>query len=126
MGVKKKEVEGLTGLGPLEKDILEVLWDKGKLRVRDIFDILKVDKKVAHTSVAVLLDRLHQKNLVTREIETCRGGYRYIYTPISNKEEFQKKIMQGAIDKLISQFGTAAVSYFDERFGRTHKRGVKK
>ena len=111
--IKKK-----ANVGPLEKAILEVLWKKKHAKVREIYDILKNNNKIAHTSVAVLLDRLHEQKLVTREVESCRGGYRYIYCPVSKKEDFQKQMLSKAVDSLIERFGNTAVSYFDERFGK--------
>lgn len=105
-------------LGPLEKEILELLWKRGSARVRELYDILKDKRKVAHTSVAVLLDRLYERKLVTRKIETCRGGYRYIYYPTSEKEDFQKKALHIAVDNLIERFGDTATAYFNERFNK--------
>ncbi len=111
-----------TLLSPLEKDILEILWKKNQSRVRDIYNILKKKKKVAHTSVAVLLDRLHEKGLVRREVETCQGGFRYIYTTSAQKEDYHKFVLQKVIDSLIERFGNNAVTYFNERFGKKKVR----
>ncbi len=105
-------------LSPLEKKILEVLWKKGKGHVRDIYGSLKKKNKVAHTSVAVLLDRLHEKRLVSRAVEQCKGGFRYLYYPTSKKEEYHKAVVQTAVDTLIDRFGHTAITYFHERFGR--------
>ncbi len=109
-------------LGPLEKEMLEILWRKGGARVRELYDILKNKRKVVHTSVAVLLDRLHERRLVTRKVETCRGGYRYIYYPASEKEQFQRKELRTAVNNLIERFGDTATTYFDERFSKKTRR----
>lgn len=103
-------------LSPLEQDVLRVLWPKKELRVREIHAKLK--SKVALSSVAVILDRLFDKGIVTRKIETARGGARYIYTPVRDKKEFEKSVVEGAVNKLIETFGDSAVSYFNERFKR--------
>ena len=105
-------------LSPLERKILEVLWKKGKGHVRDIYWSLKNKNKVAHTSVAVLLDRLHEKKLVSRAVERCKGGFRYLYYPTSKKEEYHKAVVQTAVDTLIERFGNTATTYFHERFGK--------
>ena len=109
---------GVTHLGPLEEDILTALWNKGKSHSKELYTQLRKKRKVAHTSVAVMLDRLHEKKLVAREIQSCRGGYRYIYTPASSREDFRHAAMQNAVDKLIDTFGNTAVAYFNERFGK--------
>ena len=40
-------------LSPLERDILGKLWPDKKLRVREIYDKLKIKRKLALSSVAV-------------------------------------------------------------------------
>ncbi|MBI5389660.1 BlaI/MecI/CopY family transcriptional regulator [Candidatus Woesearchaeota archaeon] len=116
--MKKSPQKLGSGLGPLEKEILELLWQKQQAKVRDIYDVLKKKRKVAHTSIAVLLDRLHERKLVKRSIETCRGGYRYVYSPASEKEDYQKAVLRNSVDNLIERFGNIATAYFDERFGK--------
>ena len=103
-------------LSPLEQDALRVLWPDKKLRVREIHKQLK--KKVALSSVAVILDRLHDKNIVGRDVETARGGVRYVYFPSQDKASFEKSVVEKTVNKLIEAFGTNAVAYFNDRFKR--------
>lgn len=103
-------------LSPLEKDALRVLWPDCKMRVREIHKQLK--KKVALSSVAVILDRLHEKGVVGRTIETARGGVRYVYFPVQDKNSFEKAVVEKTVNKLIEAFGNTAVSYFNDRFKR--------
>ena len=105
-------------LSPLEQDILKVIWPNKKMRVRSIYDRLKGKRKLALSSVAVLLDRLHEQGIVGREVETGRGGIRYIYYPTADRKAFEKSVVENAVDKLIKNFGPTAVSYFNERFSR--------
>ncbi|MBS3147774.1 BlaI/MecI/CopY family transcriptional regulator [Candidatus Woesearchaeota archaeon] len=103
-------------LSPLEQEVLQVLWPAKSMRVREIHSKLK--KKVALSSVAVILDRLFDKQIVTRTIETARGGARYIYTPVHDRKAFEKSVVESAVNKLIDTFGDNALSYFNERFKR--------
>src|SRR3989344_4694122 len=105
-------------LSPLEKDVLKVLWPDKSLKVRNIYTTLKNKRKVALSSVAVILDRLHEKGIVSRKVETGRGGIRYIYHPKQCKEEFEKSVVETTVNKLIQKFGSTAVSYFNERFSK--------
>lgn len=105
-------------LSPLERDVLKILWPDKKLKVRQIFESLKSRRKVALSSVAVILDRLHNKGVVERTIETARGGMRYTYFPKKDKKQFEKSIVDSAVNKLIDAFGPTAVTYFNERFGK--------
>ena len=103
-------------LSPLEAAILKVLWPGRKLKVRQVYDRLKGKRTVALTSVAVILDRLYAKNIVSRDVATGRGGLRYIYFPKQDKNGFEKSIVEGTVNKLIDKFGNTAVAYFNERF----------
>lgn len=105
-------------LSPLEADVLETLWDYEKALVREIHSDVKKRRAVAVTSVAVILDRLHKKGLVSREEEKGRGGMHYIYTSIKNKEEFQRSVLDYTVDTLIEKFGPSALTYFSEKFSR--------
>lgn len=114
--MKELAVNGL--LSPLEADILKVIWPDRKLKVRQIHDVLKRKRKVALSSVAVLLDRLHEKNIVSRVAETARGGTRYTYFPAKTRNEFEQSVVKSAVDKLIDAFGPVAVNYFNDRFNK--------
>ena len=112
--MKEKVADFDSLLSPLEKDVLLVLWPDRKMRVREIHGKLK--KKVALSSVAVILDRLHDKGVVSRKVETARGGVRYLYYPTQDKAAFEKSVVEKTVNGLINTFGPTAVSYFNERF----------
>ncbi len=103
-------------LSPLESDVLDVLWPDRQMRVRDIYKLLRKERKVALTSIAVILDRLFEKGVVDRKIEAARGGLRYMYFPKKNRKQFETSVVEETVNKLISKFGEVAVSYFNERF----------
>ena len=116
--ISKEEFAIASVLSPLESDVLKILWPDKKFKVRNIYEKLKGKRKVALSSVAVILDRLHERGIVDREMETGRGGIRYIYAPRTNKEGFEAAIVEKTVNSLINKFGETAVSYFNERFAR--------
>ena len=110
----KKGME--TFLSPLESDVLNVLIEKKTARVRDIYLILKSERKVALTSIAVILDRLYDKKIVKREVETGKGGLHYIYSVDKSKADFERSMIDKIVNELITNFGDTAVTYFNEKF----------
>jgi predicted transcriptional regulator len=116
--IEKKGLE--TILSTLESDIMNILWKRNPLKVKELHELLKKKHKVAQTSIAVTMDRLYEKKIVDRKIESGRGGLHYLYYPSKTKQEFEKTIVDTTVNKLIEAFGPTAVSYFDERF----KKGV--
>lgn len=118
----KFEKKGLESfLSPLESQVLNILLTKKTMKVREIYDVLKKRRKVALTSVAVILDRLHDKGMVDREVESGRGGFHYIYSPMKNKSQFEQSIVENTVNKLIDTFGKSAVNYFNERFSKKRR-----
>lgn len=113
---KKSGVQSV--LSPLEADIMKVLWSRDGCKVRDIHSTIAKSSNAALTSIAVSLDRLHTRGVVLREVENGRGGPHYIYRPSQGREEFEKSIVDSAVNGLIEIFGKNAVAYFNERFGR--------
>jgi predicted transcriptional regulator len=112
--MKEKVADFDSLLSPLEGDVLKILWPDRQMRVREIHEKLK--SKVALSSVAVICDRLHDRGIVARKIETARGGVRYVYYPTRDKNAFEKTVVEDTVNKLIETFGSTAVSYFNERF----------
>src|SRR3989338_5279695 len=105
----KSKSTSFLKLSPLEQEVLKCLWHKEKMYVRELYNCLKGKRKVALTSIAVILDRLHQKGLVGRTIETSRGGFRYIYSASKDKIEFERHIVENAVNSLINRFGKTAL-----------------
>ena len=116
--MKKIQSKYFEKLSPLENDIIAILWQCEKMYVRDIYNKLKDKRKVALTSIAVNLDRLHKKGVVGRKVETSRGGFRYLYFPAKDQKEYEKDVIDSVVNKLIDKFGRTAVSYFNERFSK--------
>jgi predicted transcriptional regulator len=54
-------------LGPLEQEILEIVWELGAVTVKDIHDriLSDPDRELAYTSVTTVLNRLMQKGWLT-------------------------------------------------------------
>lgn len=115
---KHLEKETVDVLSPLEGDILAILWKRHEGRVREIYTQLRPKRKVALSSVAVLLDRLYSRGIVDRRVETAQGGPRYIYFPKKDKKEFEQSVVEETVNKLIATFGESALSYFNGRFGK--------
>ncbi|GAB2859785.1 BlaI/MecI/CopY family transcriptional regulator [Lentzea nigeriaca] len=69
----------MQGLGELETAVMEVLWlDPSPQRVRDVLDALSTRRKLAYTTVMTVLDNLHRKGWVSRELDG--RAYRYLAT----------------------------------------------
>jgi predicted transcriptional regulator len=62
-------------LGPLEAEILEIVWDLGQVTVKDVHDriLADPDRDLAYTSVTTVLNRLTQKGWLV--CNRCNRSY---------------------------------------------------
>lgn len=72
-------------LGPLERRLLETVWERGNATVRELVESGKMD--LAYTTLMTTLDRLYKKNLLSRQAE----GRAFRYSPRFTREELQRE-----------------------------------
>ncbi len=95
-----------TNLGELEKQIMDIIWERKSSSVREVVN--KLDKKLAYTTIATILQRLYKKDLVVKE-ETKNG---YIYSPKVSKEKYSQTVAKSFIKNFINSFGDTAIASF--------------
>jgi predicted transcriptional regulator len=66
-------------LGPLEREILEILWELKRAAVKEIHDRILADpnRELAYTSVTTVLSRLEKKGWLTCE----KKGRSFVWYP---------------------------------------------
>ena len=103
-------------LGDLEADIMKTIWNIESGDVKTIHKHLTKERKAAVTTVATVLDRLHEKNLVQREL-VKKGGIRYIYKPSMTRTQFDSTVVSNVLRGLFESFGESAISYLVQTTG---------
>jgi predicted transcriptional regulator len=97
-----------AGLGPLEAEVMDVLWRAGRpLTVREVAADLNNDRSgpLAYTTVMTVMSRLAGKGLLSRS----RSGRRFEYEPVAaDSADF-------AVRRVLDRFGDAALARFVER-----------
>jgi predicted transcriptional regulator len=82
-------------LGELETEIMRRLWRRASATtVRELVDELQQEREIAYTTVMTVLDNLHKKGWLRRELD----GRAYRYEPISSGDEYSAELMRGALD----------------------------
>ena len=99
-------------LGPLEAMVMETVWSSQKkpITVREVYETLKKNKKIAYTTVMTIMDRLHQKRLLDRKGQKSGGRLYYVYWPAIEKQNFQKSAIREVLSSLVSNFGGAVTA----------------
>jgi predicted transcriptional regulator len=75
-----------------------------------------MERKAAVTTVATVLDRLHAKGLVQREL-VKEGGIRYVYSPAMTRTQFDSTVVRNVFKGLLESFGESAISYLVQSTG---------
>ena len=108
--VEGKDLEAI--LGPLEADVLTVVYDMGKpVRVREVYEKMKGERKIAYTTVMSTMNTLYEKSILDRRVTEGRGGLLYVYWPKMTKAEIEKSAVKHIMDSLMKNFGEAVASY---------------
>lgn len=85
----------VRGFGELEASIMDRLWNRGPdadTTVRDIFDELSVERRIAYTTVMSTMDNLFRKGWLARD----RDGKAYRYRATMTREQRSANLMRDA------------------------------
>jgi predicted transcriptional regulator len=72
-----------------ELDVLKVLWDRGPSTVREVWEVLKVARPRAYTSVMSLLNVMTEKRLVARQPK----GRAFVYRAKSDRARTLRRLV---------------------------------
>ncbi len=87
-------VEKIQGLGPLEADALNVLWDSsGWLTPGEVHERLTKDRDLAYTTVMTVLVHLGEKGFAERRKE----GRAFAYHAVQSREEHAASVMASTL-----------------------------
>ena len=95
-------------LGFLEADIMEIIWEKGKISVREVFEIIKNKRDIAYTTVMTTMDRLYKKGILSRK-KIVKG---YTYWPEVTEKTLKNHIIRETLKGLFSDMKEPLMSYF--------------
>ncbi len=95
-------------LGDLETDIMEIIWQKGELTVRQVYETLRDTRSIAYTTVMTVMSRLADKSLLVK----LKEGNAFLYRATSTREEFTRSTLKKVINELMADFTAPAISQF--------------
>ena len=94
----------MRGFGELEAKIMDRLWAREEpATVRQVLEELRSDRRViAYTTVMTVMDNLHTKGYVRRELD----GRAYRYWPSESREHYVADLMRDALTTSTDQAAT--------------------
>ena len=107
---KKMNVEAQQELTKAELELMQVIWDKEKVLVHDIRDVLP-EPKPAYNTVSTIVRILEQKGFVGHKAY----GRTYEYFPLVSKEAYTQRYMTTVLDNFFDGSLSRLVSFFSEQ-----------
>jgi len=105
-------------LGKIEVEVMETLWSSGPMTVKRALYFINKNNKYAYTTVMTVMNRLAEKNILTRE----KKGHSFEYFTNLNKKEFLSQVS----DKIISGLFDECREIANKTFFRLRKTKKKK
>ena len=111
----------MRSLGELERAVMDALWDADEpMKVRDVLARLDTGKQLAYTTVMTVLDNLHRKGWVERELD----GRAYRYRPTLSRAEAAARLLREVLDE--SGDSEAVLLHFTESVSTRESEVLRK
>ena len=94
-------------LGPLETDIMQLVWREKFTTVKKVHRALQDNRDIAYTTVMTTMTRLAEKGVLTRR----RDGLAYVYTPAVTKRDFEAMMVRRVLDGLMDDYEEETITY---------------
>jgi len=131
-GKKKSEeigINGLNSISNLEAEIMQIVWKKGKVTVREVHETMlkqEIEKKehdfIPYTTVMSTMTTLAEKKLLKQD----KTAKTYIYSAAVDNKELSKSIIQSVSRKLLEGSTNGMVSKFLSDSKNLTKDGINK
>lgn len=84
-----------------EIEVLSILWDKGAQTVRQIHDIMSVEKEVRYTTTLKIMQLMFEKGMLSR----TKDGKTHIYQAVTSQKSAQSNMLGRMLDTVFKGSG---------------------
>ena len=112
------------GLGALseelERPLMDILWAKGSMKGRDLYEEIRRKRDIAYTTALTVLDRLSKKGFIKKD----RKSGTILFTPRISRNAYESAVTEGFVQKAFEMSPDLAVSAFADIFSRMPKKDL--
>lgn len=83
--------------GELEYAVLSMLCQRGDASARELYDAIGAPQGLVYTTIAKVLDRLHEKRFVRRR----KVGKAFVYRAVHKREEIERVRTNSALSQIL-------------------------
>ena len=87
-----------TVLTDLELQVMKAVWQRGQATVRDVYEDLAGQRKIAYTTVLTMMGILEQKG----HLEKNAGERAYIYRPARPQKQVIGRLVEDFVNRVFS------------------------
>ena len=102
-----------------ESVVMQALWQSSPLAAEDVFAAVAAGQGWQEATVKTLLNRLLKKGAISAE----RDGRRFLYSPVLEREQWQRQESESLVDRLFGGRVAPMVAHFTES-GRLSKKDL--
>ncbi len=93
--MSKSKIKSKAPLSRAQREVMEVIWDKGEAGVLDVTKALNKQRPMARNTVRTLMERMEEKGWLTHRTE----GRSYVYAATVPREESLGQRVMDMVDK---------------------------
>lgn len=109
--VMRRERLGLRQvMGELEEEIMECVWERAPVSVREVHRCLLAKRDIAYTTVMTVMSRLAEKGLLVRHPE----GRAFIYSACAPRDEYCAGVVKDFMDGMLVGASKPVLAHFVE------------
>ena len=97
-------------LGPLEQDVMDVVWRLRDATVRDVHADLSSTREIAYTTVMTTMSRLARKGMLERDTADLAHRYR----PALSREQYGRGAVGDVLAWMLERYPEPAVAYLTD------------
>ena len=97
-------------MGGLEEEIMECVWERGPVSVREVYRCLLEKRDIAYTTVMTVMSRLVEKGLLCRHPE----GRAFIYSALTTRDEYCAGVVKDFMDEMLIGTSKPVLAHFVE------------
>lgn len=94
-------------LGPLEQDVMDVVWRLRDATVRDVHAELASARAIAYTTVMTTMSRLARKGILERDTADLAHRYR----PALSREQYGRGAVGDVLSWMLERYPEPAVAF---------------
>ena len=93
-----------------EMEVMEVVWQRGEVTVREVFEELNLRRKLAYKTVGTLLGRLRSRGYIEAE----ERNFAYVFRPLIARDQVVLRKVDDLVNKVLGGDLTPLALYMAE------------